>query len=213
MSRTDLIAQGLTPHVAASAAAAALAAFWGEPEMKALRLWRSQALQDDLALVADALGRGEEVLPSLREALAAPRRVLAEEYERLFVGPGTVPCPPYEALWRKDRPKLEEGTVVGAVTGRVADLYDDIGVRMRKELRELPDHVSAEWEAVAYGLQAGEPQSAAACELLGEHLAVWLPPLCAKVREAAKLPFYERVASLTDSWLPALVEVLGCASL
>ncbi len=209
MSRTDPVTRSLTPYAAASAAASALAAFWGEPEMKALRLWRSEALQGDLALVADALGRGAELLDPLRAALGAPHRVLAEEYERLFVGPGTVPCPPYEALWRKDRPKLEEGTVFGAVTGRVADLYDDIGVQMRAELRELPDHVSAEWEAVAHGLQAGETQRAAAQELIAEHLAVWLPPLCAKVRDSSQLPFYGLVAGLTEAWLPALLDVLG----
>ncbi len=209
MSQTDVVAAALSPLAAARAAATALAAFWGEPELKALRLWRSEALQRDLALVTEALGRGEESLAPLSDALRAPHRVLAEEYERLFVGPGTVPCPPYEALWRKDRPRLEEGTVFGAVTGKVADLYDEIGVRMREELRELPDHVSAEWEAVAYALDRGESERAAARELLAEHLAIWQPPFCAKVEESSKLPFYRLVAQLTQAWLPALLELLA----
>ncbi len=209
MSQTDPAATGLMPYAAASAAAAALAAFWGEPEPKSLRLWRSEALQGDLALLAGTLGAGEHLLEPLHAALKAPHRVLAEEYERLFVGPGTVPCPPYEALWRKDRPKLEQGTVFGAVTGRVADLYDDIGVQMRVDLRELPDHVSAEWEAAAHGLQGGPEQRQAARELVTDHLRVWLPPFCGKIREAANLPFYGLLASLTEAWLPALVELLG----
>lgn len=208
MSATDLTASQLSPLVAASAAATALAAFWGEPDLEALRLWRSEALQGDLALVAAALGQGGDLLPPLREALKASHRSLAEEYERLFVGPGTVPCPPYEALWRKDRPRLEEGTVFGAVTGKVADLYDDIGVQMRGELRELPDHVSAEWEAVAFALHAGEAERAAARELLAEHLAIWQAPFCAKVEASARLPFYSGVAQLTQAWLPALLAVL-----
>jgi TorA maturation chaperone TorD len=209
MSRTDPADMGLTPYAAASAAAAALAAFWGEPELKSLRLWRSEALQSDLALLAGMLEAGKHLLDPLRAALKSPHRVLAEEYERLFVGPGTVPCPPYEALWRKDRPKLEQGTVFGAVTGRVADLYDDIGVQMRADLRELPDHVSAEWEAVAHGLKGGAEQRRAARELVTDHLRVWLPPFCGQVREAASLPFYGLVASLTEAWLPALAELPG----
>jgi len=209
MSGTDALAEAISPHAAASAAAAALAELWDEPDLPALRRWRSDALQGDLALVAGSLGQGEAVIPLLRETLHAPHRALAEEYERLFVGPGTVPCPPYEALWRRDRPRLEEGTVFGAVTGRVADLYDDIGLRMREELRELPDHVAAEWEAVAFGLHAGGAAQEAARELLQEHLAIWLPPLCEKVRASAKLPFYRHLADLTLAWLPALLDVLG----
>ncbi len=206
MPRTDVAA--IAPLAAARAAAAALAAFWGEPELKALRLWRSEALEGDLAVVAEALGRGRDLLPDLREALRTPHRAIAEEYERLFVGPGTVPCPPYEALWRKDRPRLEEGTVFGAVTGKVSDLYDAIGVRMREELRELPDHVAAEWEAVAYALGLGEMERAAARELLSEHLAIWHEPFCAKVEASAKLALYGLVAQLTRAWLPAILGVL-----
>jgi TorA maturation chaperone TorD len=208
MSATEPASLPLAPLAAAAAAASALAAFWGEPDMQALRRWRSAALHEDLRLVADALGCGEDLLEPMREALRTPHRILAEEYERLCVGPGTVPCPPYEALWRKDRPKLEQGTVYGAVTGKVADLYDEIGVRVRPELRELPDHIAAEWEAVAYALTLGPTERLAAKDLLAEHLAVWLPPFLRRVEDSQSRTFYLLLAQLTGLWQPAILAIL-----
>ena len=41
---------------------------------------------------------------------------LGKEHLRLFVGPGHVQCPPYEAVYRKDRPVMEKGLVMGPST-------------------------------------------------------------------------------------------------
>jgi len=35
------------------------------------------------------------------------------EYNRLFVGPGALACPPYESVYRRDRPESERGMLMG----------------------------------------------------------------------------------------------------
>ncbi len=38
---------------------------------------------------------------------------LKVEYNRLFVGPGALPCPPYQSVYDKTRPTEDQGTVMG----------------------------------------------------------------------------------------------------
>ncbi len=79
---------------------------------------------------------------------------LLDEYERLFVGPGRTPCPPYESLWLDGQPRLEQGRLMGAASVAVADLYRGLGLDVAAAAHELPDHVAIELEALAFALRA-----------------------------------------------------------
>ncbi len=127
---------------------------------------------------------------------------LLNEYERLFVGPGRTPCPPYESLWRSEQAKLEQGRLMGAPSAAVVDLYRTLDLDVAAGAHELPDHVAVEWEATACALR--EDNAAVASALLEEHLGAWLPAFCAAVREHARLPFYATLADLTCTWAGAL---------
>ena len=78
---------------------------------------------------------------------------LLDEYERLFVGPGRTPCPPYESLWLGGQPRLEQGRLMGAASVAVADLYRGLGLDVAAAAHELPDHVAIELEALAFALR------------------------------------------------------------
>ena len=78
---------------------------------------------------------------------------LREEYERLLVWPRAAPCSPYESLWRGDQPKREQGRLMAACAADVARLYADLGLRVRADAHELPDHLVVEWEALAYAFE------------------------------------------------------------
>ena len=104
-------------------------------------------------------GAAEEVEPD----------ALREEYERLLVGPGRVPCAPYESLWRGDQPRREQGRLMAACAAEVARLYADIGLRVRPDAHELPDHLVVEWEALAYAFEHEAADAAAL--LVRDHLA------------------------------------------
>jgi TorA maturation chaperone TorD len=183
----------------ASAAAVCMADWWGEPRAGEPKPWRV----DDRATrqLAVALGLDLELVEALLDARPADPGDLVEEYERLFVGPGSTPCPPYGAFWRPGRPWQEGGAIAGESTSRVAALYAQLDLRIRVDWSEPPDHVAFEWEALAYALDVDHPAGRA---LLDEHLRVWLPPFCDAVQKHARQPFYSALATLTPAWVEGL---------
>ena len=82
--------------------------------------------------------KGSNTAPDWRE--------LEFEYNRLFVGPEHVQCPPYESVYRSDRPDVELGLVMGPSVTDVKRMYGEAGLGMSKELKELPDHIAIELE-------------------------------------------------------------------
>ena len=72
------------------------------------------------------------------------------EYNRLFVGPGHVPCPPYESVYRKDRPLMERGLVMGPSTIDVQKRYAKAGLEKSRDFKDLPDHIAVELEFMKY---------------------------------------------------------------
>ena len=75
---------------------------------------------------------------------------LEYEYNRLFVGPGRLKCPPYESVHRKDRPEFELGLVLGPSTNDVKKQYQESGLDISKSFRDLPDHIAVELEFMYY---------------------------------------------------------------
>lgn len=127
-----------------------------------------------------------------------------EDHERLFVGPGRVPCPPYESAWVGAT--KGHGGLMGAPAQLVLKDYEEAGLRFKPEMRDLPDHVAMEWEAVGYCAAQGlaEPMR----RLLAAHLAGWMPDFCAAVEGAGTHPWYPALGRLTAGWTAALVATL-----
>lgn len=141
---------------------------------------------------ADEVARWDEPPGPVDEALE-------DEYERLLVGPGRVPCPPYESLWRSDAPRREQGRLMAACAVDVAALYRLLGLRVREDAHELPDQLAVELEALAYALESGADEIAEA--LLRDHLAHWVPAFCAQVARETTHPFYAALATRTPQLL------------
>ena len=122
------------------------------------------------------------------------------EHERLFVGPGQVPCPPYESFWRDDVPIDLWHSLMGPCTADLRRLYRELGIDMDQAAGELPDQVAVEFEALAYALS--RPDCAHVAEaLVTDHLGQWLPRLCRAVATEAGHPFYAGLAAVTLDWL------------
>lgn len=189
MSSVSDRAAGLAP------AARLLAAWWSRPTAEETERWAASWPQ-----ASELEPDGVAALEAAAEA--SEPEALLEEYERLLVGPGRVPCAPYESLWRDDVPRREQGRLMGDVAEDVARIYRDIGLSVRADAHELPDHIAAEWEALAYALEEGADD--AADELARAHLAVWMPPFCAAVAAATEEPFYAALAEVTSAWTVAL---------
>ncbi len=180
------------------AAALLLTRWWSQPTDEERGAW--DAVWGDARGVAESLGLDIAPLDGLRTAAGATDpEFLLEEYERLFEGPGRVPCAPYESLWHADT--REQGSLMGAPADAMSTLYRRIGLEVREDSHELPDHLLLECEALACAL---ERDPASAGELLEDHLGVWIGPFCTAVTAATEEPFYVTLAELTPRWLAAL---------
>lgn len=125
---------------------------------------------------------------------------LIDEYERLFVGPGPVPCPPYESYWRNDVSIDIRRSLMGPCTADLIRLYAEIGLEVIPHGGQLPDEIAIELEALAFSLSIGDA-TAVSRTLFFDHLGKWLPQLCRSVAREAEMPFYRTLADLTLGWL------------
>ncbi len=177
-----------------------LAHFWSRPLADEVGTWaeaRDLEAQTDSRISSDPL-REPVTVPGLDDV---PE--LLDKYERLFVGPGQVPCPPYESFWREDVPVDIRRTLMGPCTADLKRTYLELGLQVSPRLGELPDHIAIELEAIAYALSSDETGPVAR-KLFQEHLARWLPRLCRAVAHEAGDGFYRDLAVLTLDWLAAI---------
>ncbi len=200
MSVVDAVldrAAGLAP------AARLLGGWWSRPTPAEIERWAvSWPMAEEAARTLELRRDG---IRELRTALeAAQAEALLDEYERLLVGPGRAPCPPYESLWRADQPRREQGRLMGAAAGDVVRIYGKLGLQMRTNAHELPDHLAVELEALAYAFEHERGESAA--DLARSHLAAWMGPFCAAVAAETEQPFYSELARLTPEWTVALAQ-------
>ena len=127
---------------------------------------------------------------------------LALEYARLFVGPFELKAPPYGSLYI-DREKR----VMGDSTVAVMKLYQEAGLDISEDFRELPDHVAVELEFMYYlifkeieALEKFEKETAMRYLKLQdtfkhEFLGKWIALFCKKIKDEAENNFY---VSLSD---------------
>ncbi len=172
-----------------------LAHLWRRPVAEELGRW------DDLAVIEEQLRHYLPVNPGRLNALVEAGTMLGE-YERLFVGPGPVPCSPYESFWRLDVPLDIRGSLMGPCTVELRRLYGELGLEVRPSSGELPDHLAIELEALTFAVSEGRGDVARA--LYFDHLRTWLPRLCRAVLHQAEHPFYLELASATLEWLKPL---------
>jgi putative dimethyl sulfoxide reductase chaperone len=178
-----------------------LARWWSRPTPEELGAWAQLWAEAHEAEVALELEPGQ--VEQLRTAVAAAdAQVLLDEYERLLVGPGRAPCAPYESIWSADGASPDAGTLMGAAADAVSGVYRELGLELRGDAHELPDHLVVEWEALAYALEHDATE--AATELLSEHLARWMGPFCEAVRLQTAEPVYHLLATITPAWTAAL---------
>jgi len=139
---------------------------------------------------------------------ATEKMDLELEYNRLFVGPGRLPCPPYESVLRKDRPESETGLVMGPSTHDVIRRYREAGFSVDSSFKDLPDHVQVELmfmhllceREVASPVDA-EIWSTRRVEFVERHLLPWIPYFADAVEQKTRSPFYKSAARLLQVFI------------
>lgn len=126
---------------------------------------------------------------------------LQTEFARLFVGPASLPCPPWESVYTSpNRQMMQEAF------DDLHELHGKAGIIL-KETGVLPDHMGAELKFLALlldriaGSSGGERELAAelADKLLDDHLNKWIESFTQDVERAACLPLYRTVAMTTKA--------------
>ena len=140
----------------------------------------------------------------LSEVVATLRR----DYTQLFIGPGHLPAPPWESVYRS-----EERLTFGEQTLEVRECYRRHGLQFVLKNNEPDDHFGLELEFMAYlsnaQLQAlAENNLALAGDLakeqlafLNEHILKWSKDFLKDVSDNANTGYYQGVALLTQSFL------------
>lgn len=136
---------------------------------------------------------------------SALAQALQLEYTRLFVGPYTLPAPPYESVYREPT-----WGVMGETTREVRHAYEAASLTFEPGVRELPDHVGIELEFLAC-LSEEEAKAWAADDepsaihwlehehtFLDRHLCQWLPAFTDRVLAATTCSFYSGLARIAQ---------------
>ncbi|QGN08010.1 cytoplasmic chaperone TorD family protein [Halorhabdus sp. CBA1104] len=152
------------------------------------RCWRQPDEQLRTAIESGALAG----VVSERETLDLT--ALRTEHARLFVGPDSPPCPPYESIYR-DGDGDTAGNVLGPSTRAVVDWYDEYGLGLDPEWSDLPDHIATELEFAGHLSAVASRET---CEqFLDEHPRQWFETFLDGVRAETREPFYAELADAT----------------
>ncbi|MGQ9627112.1 MAG: TorD/DmsD family molecular chaperone [Anaerolineae bacterium] len=158
-----------------------------------------------LGFSADEVRQAIETLPA---DPAAALQALQVEYTYLFINAVPhVPAPPYASAY------MGQGLLMGEPAETALRTYRRAGLTLAEDYHDLPDHLAAEMEFLAWlGEQALEAHEAGDEEQAREWVAQqkvfwrgqmqpWLAAFCQRVEEAARIPFYRALARLAEPLL------------
>lgn len=131
---------------------------------------------------------------------------LAEEYTRLFIGPGKH-LPPYASVYNK----TDEGLLNGRETAAVRRFIKGTGFEFNDTFKDFPDHISAELEymetlvqnehdaLIANDAVEAEHSRVIQKNLFDDFIYTWMPKYCERVKAEAEHSFYQQlVDSMAD---------------
>jgi len=187
------------------------------------RIFRTEPDEAVLAQLAapplsEALGEAGIDMAAILPAapMADIVRALAEEYTRLFLGPGKH-ISPHESV----QLKRGSGVLWGPETGIVKRFIGEAGFDYDETYHGLPDHISVELEFLAHltEQQANATESGDDARLrsaigwqhrfISKHLGKWVAIFARKIKADAVLPFYPAFAGLLPSFLATEKSTLG----
>ena len=129
-------------------------------------------------------------------------------YAKLFVGPNELLAPPFGSVYLDGK-----NMVMGDSTMEVIKLYEEHGLSMDSEFRNLPDHITVEMEFMYYlifkEVEALEnSQWDAALDFIktqglffDKFLRQWVKPFCDKIKEGTDNEFYTNLADCVSAFI------------
>ena len=174
------------------------------PDGRASEVWRGVV---DLIAVSGAVPPGVgSAQPPVTENYVERLEV---EFNRLFVGPGHLRCPPYESVYDRERPRGEAGLLAGPSVFDVKKLYAQAGFQLSSSFEDYPDHISVELEFMAHlcGKESRSGEGDARrwasweAEFLDRHIGRWAIQFADSVLRSTSHPFYVAGATLLKRFM------------
>ena len=141
--------------------------------------------------------------------------ILAVEYTRLFIGPYSLPAPPYGSIYIE-----KERKVMGDSTMDALKHYQDFGLKIASSLKEVPDHITIELEYIYFliykeieSIQFNDPEVTQAymieqVSFLTDHLNRWLPDFTKNIVANSSVEFYRSLANMTKMFIEEDIDFL-----
>ena len=194
--------------------------FYPEPSWKELQdapannLFRrlinmeSEHVNSGLCLLAD-------VIDTLPQWTKVDWEKLRQEYQRLFIGPGSLPVPPWESVYvSEERIILDEHTLA------VREIYREWGLEVAHVNQEPDDHIGLELEFMAVltkrGLHCSHTENQHLLTqiletqhtFLTNHLFSWVDQFCSMLVRSSKHPLYRGIAMFMPEYLRVDAELI-----
>lgn len=168
--------------------------------------------KQDLLVDDEFVGAGYATVKEyLRHRNSGTRQELAVDYARVFLGAGMyeqLTAPPYESVYTS-----AEHLLMQEARDEVLAYYlgEELGLPVENTTPE--DHLSFEFQFMAKLIERAQAaleadddaRYAQLCAkqrtFFDEHLAGWVPRLCADVRAYAQTAFYRGIADITEGFL------------
>jgi putative dimethyl sulfoxide reductase chaperone len=134
-----------------------------------------------------------------------------EEYNRLFVGPNSLPAPLWESVYLgREHLLFEEQTL------QVRKCYQQHGLHFINENNQPEDHIVIELEFMSYLTQEIiESENDAYTKkvigdqihFLNEHLGKWAPKFCEKLINSTEFPLFQSAALLLEEYIEIELQI------
>lgn len=143
-------------------------------------------------------------------------KVAREDYFRLFVGPASLPAPPWESVYRG-----KEHALFDFPTFEVRQLFQHFGFEIEKKPNqhvEAEDHIEFELEFMILLIEKtlremnGEtirPLLIGQRNMIDEHLALWIPQFTKDIKNNANSTLFLGIAELLDAFIKFDSQVLN----
>ena len=176
---------------------------WIRGVREALHLLDEENFDDYLKAVEQAISGAKE-----GEQLA-----MAREYTRLFINafPHVI-VPPYGSIYLE-----KDGLVYSKTKLELLRFYQQIGFKLKEDIKDLPDHIAHELEFM--GILAGDESKASGNEkirleeiqmdFLSRFILPWVPTFCEKVAQHSRYTFYHHLGNLTKEFINFEKNYLG----
>lgn len=138
------------------------------------------------------------------------------DFTRLFIGPYSLPAPPYGSIYLD-----QERKIMGDSTMDVKARYEHFGLGLSSGFKDVPDHIAAELEFMFFliykeidATRADEPEQT--CDILSwqksfldDHLNMWISDFAEGVIEHSGTDFYRYLVEATRQFITEDLENLS----